>query len=140
MLRAVAGEPDKMQILYRVDGSRRLDEAELSWLPGYRFARPVHVGNAAAGQMQLDVYGEVIRALHASEQAGMERTEQGRHLEYAIVDHVKKVWVEPDQGLWESRGKARHYTYSKVMAWAALHRFLQGKGGKELGDKDRKSL
>ena len=140
MLRAVAGEPSKMQILYRVDGSRRVDESELPWLPGYRYARPVRIGNAAAGQLQLDVFGELIRALHAAEQAGMERTEQGRHLEHAIVAHVRRVWTEPDQGLWESRGEPRHHTYSKVMAWAALHRFLEGKGGSEVGDEDRRAL
>ncbi len=140
LLRAVAGEPDKMQIMYRVDGSRRLDEALLPWLPGYRFARPVRVGNEAADQLQLDVYGELIRTLHASERAGMERTEQGRHLEHAIVLHVERVWVQPDQGLWESRGEPRHYTYSKVMAWVALHRFLDGKGGEEIADDDRRRL
>ncbi len=137
ILRATAGAPDKMQVVYRVDGSRRLDEVELPWLPGYRFARPVRIGNAAAGQSQLDVYGELIRTLHAAERAGMERTEQGRHLEHAIVDRVERIWSEPDQGLWESRGGPRHHTYSKVMAWVALHRFLDGKGGDELSATER---
>jgi GH15 family glucan-1,4-alpha-glucosidase len=137
IMRAVAGEPDKMQIMYRVDGSRRLDEVELPWLPGYRFAKPVRVGNAAAGQLQLDVFGELIRTFHASERAGMTRTDQGRHLEAAIARYVEKVWVKPDQGLWESRGEPRHYVYSKVMAWAALHRFLEGKGGAELDPDER---
>ena len=140
LLRAVAGEPDKMQILYRVDGSRRLDEAELSWLPGYRFARPVRIGNAAAGQFQLDIYGELLRTLHTGEQAGMERTDQGRHLERAVIAHLERVWVDPDQGLWESRGEARHYTYSKVMAWVAVNRFLDGQGGEEISDDERKRL
>jgi GH15 family glucan-1,4-alpha-glucosidase len=140
MLRAIAGEPDKMQIMYRVDGSRRLDEAVLPWLPGYRFAKPVRVGNSAAGQLQLDVYGELIRSLHASEKAGMERTLQGRYLEHTLVDHVERIWVEPDQGLWESRGEAHHYTYSKVMAWVALDRFLDGAGGKECGEAERRRL
>ncbi|MGH6988486.1 MAG: glycoside hydrolase family 15 protein [Stellaceae bacterium] len=140
ILRAVAGAPDKMQIAYRVDGARRLDEAELSWLPGYRFARPVRVGNAAAGQLQLDVYGELIRTLHAAEQAGIRRTEQTSRLERAIVEHVERVWVEPDQGLWESRGEPRHYTYSKVMAWVALDRFLGGKGGDEISDAGRRRM
>ena len=137
VMRAVAGEPDKMQIMYRVDGSRRLDEAVLPWLPGYRFAKPVRIGNAAAGQRQLDVFGELIRTLHASEQAGMERVEQGRHLEAAIVRHIERVWDLPDQGLWESRGEPRHFTYSKVMAWLALERFLKGRGGEELADAER---
>jgi GH15 family glucan-1,4-alpha-glucosidase len=137
IMRAVGGKPDKMQIMYRVDGSRRLDEAELPWLPGYRFAKPVRVGNAAAGQLQLDVFGELIRTLHASERAGMPRTDQGRQLEAAIVRHVEKIWVKPDQGIWESRGEPRHYVYSKVMTWAALHRFLEGKGGEELDSAER---
>ena len=140
ILRAVAGAPDKMQIMYRVDGSRRLDEAELPWLPGYRFAQPVRVGNAAAGQLQLDVYGELINTLHAAERAGMERSDQGRHLEHAIVEHVATVWGRPDQGLWESRGRPRHYTYSKVMAWVALDRFLAGRGGDELPEAQRQSM
>ena len=107
ILRAVAGAPDMMQIMYRVDGSRRLDEAGLDWLPGYRFAKPVQVGNAAAGQLQLDVWGELLAMLHASEQAGMERTAQGEELGRAVVAHVERVWEEPDQGLWESRGRPR---------------------------------
>lgn len=137
ILRAVAGAPDKMQIMYRVDGSRRLDEAELPWLPGYQFARPVRVGNAAAGQLQLDVYGELINTLHTAERAGMARTDQGRHLEHAIVEHVAAVWGDPDKGPWESRGQPRHYTYSKVMAWVALDRYLAGCGGDELPDEKR---
>ena len=140
MLRAAAGAPDKLQIMYRVDGSRRVDEVELPWLAGYRYAQPVRVGNAAAGQFQLDVYGEVIRALHACAQSGMGRTEQGRHLERAIVAHVERVWTEPDQGLWESRDPPRHYTYSKVMAWVALDRYLQGEGREELSDGERERL
>ncbi|MBS9719674.1 glycoside hydrolase family 15 protein [Tianweitania sp. BSSL-BM11] len=140
ILRAVAGAPDKMQIMYRVDGSRRLDEAEMSWLPGYRFARPVRVGNAAAGQLQLDVWGELMSALHIAQRAGMERTDQGRHLEHAVVDHVAEIWTKPDQGLWESRGKPRHYVYSKAMAWVVLDRFLRGEGGDELTDERRSEL
>ncbi|MBO0902230.1 glycoside hydrolase family 15 protein [Jiella sonneratiae] len=140
ILRAVAAAPDKLQIMYRVDGSRRLDEAELPWLSGYRFARPVRIGNAAAGQFQLDVYGEVIQMLHASEKAGMDRTEQGRQLEHALVRHIVDVWRQPDAGLWESRGKPRHYTYSKVMAWVGIDRFLGGKGGREIDAPARRRL
>jgi len=140
ILRAVAGAPEKMQIMYRVDGSRRLDEAELHWLPGYRFAKPVRVGNAAAGQLQLDVWGELMSALHMAERAGMERTTQGRHLEHAVVDHVAKVWTQPDQGLWESRGEPRHYVYSKAMAWVVLDRFLNGRGARELTSERRSEL
>ncbi|MGH8316681.1 MAG: glycoside hydrolase family 15 protein [Steroidobacteraceae bacterium] len=140
ILRAAAGEPEKLQIMYRVDGSRRLDEAQLPWLPGYRFARPVRVGNGAAGQLQLDVYGELLRTLHAAERAGMTRNEQTRHLELAIVKHVEQIWIKPDQGLWESRGEPRHHTYSKVMAWVALDRFLDGKGGEEISVAERTRL
>ena len=140
ILRAVAGAPEKMQIMYRVDGSRRLDEAELPWLPGYRFARPVRVGNAAAGQRQLDVWGELVSALHIAERAGMERTDQGRHLEHAVVDYVAKVWTEPDQGLWESRGEPRHYVYSKAMAWVVLDRVLEGEAGREMAPERRAEL
>ncbi|HET7413447.1 MAG TPA: glycoside hydrolase family 15 protein, partial [Pararhizobium sp.] len=105
MLRAVAGSEEKLKIMYRVDGSRRLDEAELDWLPGYRFARPVRVGNAAAGQFQLDVYGEVIHMLHVSKQAGMERTEQGELLEQQIIAELEHSWSKPDHGIWEDRGQ-----------------------------------
>ncbi|MGN6550425.1 MAG: glycoside hydrolase family 15 protein [Pararhizobium sp.] len=140
ILRAVAGAEDKMQIMYRVDGSRRLDEAELGWLPGYRFARPVRVGNAAAGQFQLDVYGEVINMLHISSAAGMERTDQGRLLERLIIAHLEKVWMEPDHGLWEDRGEPRHYVSSKAMAWLAFDRFLHGESAKDVPAKDRRRL
>ena len=140
ILRAVAGAPDKMQIMYRVDGSRRLDEAELDWLPGYRFAKPVRVGNAAAGQLQLDVWGELISMLHASEKAGMERSQQGEHLGQAVVAHVERIWGEPDQGLWESRGQPRHYTYSKVMAWVAIQRHLNSPVADRLPQTERERL
>ena len=140
ILRAVAGAPDRMQIMYRVDGSRRLDEAELDWLPGYRFAKPVRIGNAAAGQLQLDVFGELLNTLHLSEEAGMDRSDQGRYLERSIIDHLKTVWVKPDAGLWESRGNPRHYTYSKAMTWVAFDRFLAGSGGDELGEEERKEI
>ncbi|MCM2294594.1 glycoside hydrolase family 15 protein [Allorhizobium sp. BGMRC 0089] len=140
MLRAVAGAPDKIKIMYRVDGSRRLDEAILDWLPGYRFARPVRIGNAAAGQLQLDVWGELISTLHQAERAGMKRTEQGRHLEHAVMRHVEMIWREPDQGVWESRGEPRHHVYSKAMAWVAFDRFLKGRGEDELSAARRRTL
>lgn len=135
ILRAVAGAPEKMAIAYRVDGSRRLQESELPWLPGYRFAKPVRIGNAAAGQFQLDVYGELMDTLHICEAAGMEKSSQMRHLERAIAEHVSRVWTEPDQGLWENRGEPHHYTYSKVMAWVAIDRFLSGSGRGDMSDE-----
>lgn len=138
MLRAVAAAPEKMGIVYRVDGSRRLDEAELDWLPGYRFAQPVRIGNAAAGQFQLDVYGEVMNTLHLCEQAGLDGLPQLRRLEPAIAEHVCEVWTLPDQGLWESRGEPRHFTYSKVMAWVAIDRFLRGASSRDLAGGERR--
>lgn len=140
IMRAAAGEPAKLKVMYRVDGSRRLDEAEVPWLPGYRFAKPVRIGNAAASQHQLDIYGEVIRTFHVAEGAGMKRIEQGRQLEIAIVRHIEQMWTQPDQGVWESRGEPRHYTYSKVMAWVALDRFLKGTGGDEISDMEWKRM
>jgi GH15 family glucan-1,4-alpha-glucosidase len=136
LLRAVAGAPDKMAIVYRLDGTRRLEESSLPWLSGYRFAQPVRIGNGAAGQFQLDVYGELVNTLHLCEEAGMPRSEQMKTLERAVAAHVEKVWTQPDQGLWESRGEARHYTYSKVMAWVVIDRFLRGSGGAELSDEE----
>ena len=140
MLRAVAAEPEKMNIVYRVDGSRRLDEAELDWLPGYRFAQPVRIGNAAAGQFQLDVYGELMNTLHLCEQAGLEDSAQLRRLQPLIAQHVRKVWTRPDQGLWESRGAPHHYTYSKVMAWVAIDRFLRGAGSRGIAADERQAF
>lgn len=136
LLRAVGDEPDKMAIVYRLDGARRLEESTLPWLSGYRFAQPVRIGNAAAGQFQLDVYGELINTLHCCEEAGMPRSRPMRKLERAVAAHVAKVWVQPDQGLWESRGQPRHYTYSKVMAWVVIDRFLRGSGGAELAEDE----
>ena len=140
ILRSVAGAPDKMQIMYRVDGSRRLDEAELEWLPGYGFAKPVRIGNAAAGQVQLDVYGELINMLHHSKKAGMSPTEQGRAVEKAIIEHLEEVWTDPDHGIWESRGEPRHYVASKVLAWVAFDRFLSGNGDAEISPAERQRL
>jgi GH15 family glucan-1,4-alpha-glucosidase len=128
LLRAVAGAPDKMRIMYRVDGSRRLEEWIAPWLPGFRWATPVRIGNAASSQRQLDIYGELIDTLHLAAKAGLERSEQGLKIEEAIVLHVESIWQKPDQGMWESRGKPRHYVYSKVLAWVAIDRFVAGRG------------
>jgi GH15 family glucan-1,4-alpha-glucosidase len=135
LLRAVAGDPDKMRIMYRVDGSRRLEEWTAPWLPGFRWASPVRVGNAASSQLQLDVYGEVVDTLHLAAKAGMERSDQGLKLEEAVVRHVERIWQKPDQGMWESRGKPRHYVYSKVMAWVAVDRYVAGHATTKRADK-----
>lgn len=131
LLRAVAGDPAKMRIMYRVDGSRHLDEWTVPWLPGYRWASPVRIGNAASSQRQLDIYGELLDTLHLAAKGGMGRSDQGLKVEEAVVRHVEAVWRKPDRGMWESREKPRHYVYSKVMAWVAIDRFLKDRAATE---------
>jgi GH15 family glucan-1,4-alpha-glucosidase len=115
--RIATGDPAKAQIMYGVGGERRLDEFELDWLPGYEGSRPVRVGNAAAGQFQLDVYGEVVGVAYlTAEQLGRIDPE-GWPRSRALIEYVERVWREPDDGIWEARGPRRHYTHSKVMAW-----------------------
>jgi GH15 family glucan-1,4-alpha-glucosidase len=125
LLRAVAGQPQQMQILYGVAGERRITEQELGWLPGYQGARPVRVGNAAVGQFQLDVYGEVMDTLHLGRRIGLESDEPAWDLERALLEFLESNWREPDEGIWEIRGRRRHFTHSKVMAWVALDRAVK---------------
>ncbi len=125
LLRAVAGSPDDVQTMYGVAGERRLDEYEISWLPGYRGAKPVRVGNAAARQLQLDVYGEVIDAFYVGRHAGLSPDADSWTLEQALLSHLEGIWREPDEGIWEVRGGARHFTHSKVMAWVAFDRAVR---------------
>jgi GH15 family glucan-1,4-alpha-glucosidase len=125
LLRAVGGAPDKMQIMYRLDGGRHLDEYRIDELPGYRDARPVLVGNAAAKQHQIDVYGEVLDCLDLARRAGIPITPHHVAVERRIVDHLEAVWNTPGSGVWESRGHPRQYTYSKAMAWAGFDRALR---------------
>lgn len=122
LLRAVAGDPAQLQIMYGVDGERRLTETELDWLPGYENSRPVRIGNEAAAQFQLDVYGEVMDAMHQARQLGLAPDLEAWALQQRIVEHVEQHWQEPDEGIWEVRGGRKHFTYSKVMAWVALDR------------------
>ena len=122
LLRAVAGSPADMQILYSVTGERRLEESELAWLPGYRHAAPVRIGNAAAAQFQLDVYGEVMDTLHLSRAAGQALQPHAWAIQRALLAFLESHWREPDEGLWEVRGPRRHFTHSKVMAWVAFDR------------------
>jgi GH15 family glucan-1,4-alpha-glucosidase len=136
LLRAVAGAPEKMRIMYRVDGSRRLEEWTASWLPGFRWATPIRIGNAASTQRQLDIFGELLNTLHLAAKAGLRRSEQGLEIEEAIVRHVASVWEMPDQGMWESRDKPRHYVYSKVLAWVAIDRFISGPKTRKHGGRD----
>ncbi len=125
LLRAVAGSPAQMQIMYGIAGERRLTEWEVPWLPGYEGSQPVRIGNGAHGQLQLDVYGEVMDALHQARRAGLVEDEAGWALQRALLDHLETVWREPDEGIWEVRGPRRHFTFSKVMAWVAFDRAVQ---------------
>jgi GH15 family glucan-1,4-alpha-glucosidase len=125
LLRAVAGSPDDLQIMYGVGGERRLTEYEAPWLPGYEGSAPVRIGNAAAGQVQLDVYGEVLDALYVARKAGLGPDEASWGLECALVAHLQTIWREPDNGIWEVRGGRKHFTHSKVMAWVAFDRAVR---------------
>jgi GH15 family glucan-1,4-alpha-glucosidase len=125
LVRAVAGSPADLQILYSVTGERRLDETELAWLPGYGNAAPVRVGNAAAGQYQLDVYGEVMDTLHLARAAGHSPQPHVWQIQRVLLDFLDTHWQEPDEGIWEVRGQRRHFTHSKVMAWVAFDRGIK---------------
>jgi glucoamylase len=125
LLRAVAGAPDQLQILYGLGGERNLPELELDWLAGYEGSKPVRIGNAAARQFQLDVYGEVISALFAARQAGLSGDGNAWSVQRAVLAHLETVMSRPDSGLWEVRGPERHFTYSKVMTWVAFDRAVR---------------
>jgi len=135
LLRAVAGSPNDLQILYSVTGERRLDEYEIDWLPGYGDAAPVRVGNAASKQFQLDVYGEVMDTLHLARAAGMESNSNSNsdsasasaawQIQIALLEFLETNWQQPDEGIWEIRGPRLHFTHSKVMAWVAFDRAVK---------------
>jgi GH15 family glucan-1,4-alpha-glucosidase len=125
LLRTVAGSPQQSQIMYGIAGERRLTEWEIPWLPGYFGAKPVRIGNGAFGQLQLDVYGEVMDALHQARRGGLGVSESGWALQLALLEHLAKIWQEPDESIWEIRGPRRHFTYSKVMAWVAFDRAIK---------------
>ncbi len=122
LLRAIAGDPAQLQIMYGIDGARRLPEMELDWLKGYEGSRPVRVGNAAADQLQLDVWGEVLDGLSLTRQAFGRGTDDSWDLQVGLMEHLEGVWDQPDNGLWEVRGPRQHFTHSKVMAWVAADR------------------
>src|SRR5262249_3478933 len=126
LLRAVAGSPDDLRILYGVGCERRLTELELPWLPGYEGSRPVRVGNAAVQQLQLDVYGELMDAAYTAVKAGLRRggSNAWRLLAH-LIEWLETGWTQPDEGIWEVRGPRRHFTHSKVMAWVALDRAVK---------------
>jgi GH15 family glucan-1,4-alpha-glucosidase len=125
LLRAVAGSPDQVQIMYGVAGERRLSEWEVPWLPGYENSRPVRIGNAAHAQLQLDVYGEIMDALHQARDGGLAPLDTGWALQRALLEHLAGAWDQPDYGLWEVRGPPQHFTHSKIMAWVAFDRAIK---------------
>ena len=126
VLRAVAGDPADAQIMYGIDGTRRLPEYELPWLSGYEGASPVRVGNDAAGQDQLDVPGEVLGAAHVGRTAGIMTNERGWELQRWLAGRLEQAWKRPDNGIWESRGEKQHFVYSKVMCWSAFNALVAG--------------
>jgi GH15 family glucan-1,4-alpha-glucosidase len=125
LLRAVAGDPADLQIMYGIAGERRLPEYEVPWLKGYEGSAPVRIGNAAAGQLQLDVYGEVLDSLYLARDRGLKDEAHVWNLQRALMDFLETKWREPDEGLWEVRGPRRHFVHSKVMAWVAADRAVR---------------
>jgi GH15 family glucan-1,4-alpha-glucosidase len=123
--RALAGSPAQAQIMYGVAGERRLTETEIDWLPGYEGARPVRIGNKAVTQLQLDVYGEVMNALHLGRVGGLHADDAAWALQRVMLEHLEAIWTEPDEGLWEVRSGPRQFTFSKVMAWVAFDRAIR---------------
>jgi GH15 family glucan-1,4-alpha-glucosidase len=122
LMRAVAGSPEQLQIMYGIGGERRLAERELPWLPGYKNSTPVRVGNAASDQMQLDVYGELMDALAQAAHGGLPPSDRAGMSGELLLKRLEKIWHEPDNGIWEIRGEKRHFVHSKVMSWLAFHR------------------
>jgi GH15 family glucan-1,4-alpha-glucosidase len=125
LLRALAGRPEQMQIMYGLNGERRLTEIELDWLPGYADSRPVRIGNAASAQFQLDVYGELMDVLHQARAHGVPPDESAWDLQKDLMDFLESHWDDPDNGLWEMRGPRRDFTHSKVMAWVGVDRAVK---------------
>ncbi|MDH5281318.1 MAG: glycoside hydrolase family 15 protein, partial [Thermoleophilia bacterium] len=125
LLRAIAGSPEDVQIMYGVAGERRLPELELPWLTGYEGSRPVRIGNGASNQLQLDVYGEVVEALYRARARGLEASDDAWALTKKIFDWLESGWRQEDEGIWEVRGPRRHFTHSKVMAWVAFDRAVK---------------
>ncbi len=143
LLRSIAGAPDQIQTIYGISGERQIVEWEADWLPGYEASRPVRIGNAAVSQFQLDVFGEVAAALNRIPPADEETRVSASAMQETLIDHLCEVWQEPDQGIWEMRGKPQHFTHSKVMAWVALDRAIKnhenfdGKGDVKRWKKNR---
>jgi GH15 family glucan-1,4-alpha-glucosidase len=125
LLRAVAGSPDQLQIMYGIGGERRLTEWVAEWLPGYEKSVPVRIGNAAHVQLQLDVFGEIMDVYYQARRCGLTSNESGWDAQIKFLEHLQEIWRSPDQGIWEIRGPAQHFTYSKVMAWVAFDRAIK---------------
>jgi GH15 family glucan-1,4-alpha-glucosidase len=125
LLRAIAGSAAQMQIMYGVQGERRLNEYEIDWLPGYENSRPVRVGNAASNQFQLDVYGEVMAAIYVAHRAGIETSESDWRMQVGLMTFLESKWKDPDEGIWEVRGGSQQFTHSKLMAWLAFDRAVK---------------
>jgi GH15 family glucan-1,4-alpha-glucosidase len=125
LLRAVAGDPSQIQIMYGIAGERRLTEWEIPWLAGYEGAKPVRIGNAASEQIQLDIYGEVMDAMHQARMGNIATDGSGWAVQLGALKHFETIWEQPDSGIWEVRGGPRHFTYSKVMAWVAFDRAVK---------------
>ena len=125
LARVMAGAPEQLQIMYGIAGERRLPEWEVEWLPGYQGAAPVRIGNNAAGQLQLDVYGEVMNALHLARVGGLQNDDTAWNVQCEMLEHLETIWREPDEGIWETRGGRQHFTFSKVMAWVAFDRAIK---------------
>jgi GH15 family glucan-1,4-alpha-glucosidase len=126
LVRAVAGRPEQIHIMYGIGGERRLTELELSWLPGFEGSTPVRVGNAAHAQFQLDVFGEVLDATHQGWKMGVPHDDNAWRIDTALVTYLESAWKEADEGIWEVRGPRRHFTHSKMMAWVAMDRAIKG--------------
>ncbi|MGH9496983.1 MAG: glycoside hydrolase family 15 protein [Candidatus Sulfotelmatobacter sp.] len=125
LLRAAAGSADQLQVMYGVAGERLIPETEVAWLQGYKGSSPVRVGNAAAEQMQLDIYGEVSDVLHHARSRIKSKNESAMNLQHELLKHLQEIWRDPDHGIWEFRGQARQLTHSKVMAWVAFDRAIK---------------
>jgi len=125
LLRAAAGHPQQLQIMYGVAGERWLPENDVTWLPGYEQSRPVRVGNAAASQMQLDVYGELMDTLHAAREADLSALDEAWKMQKVLLAHLETIWTQPDHGIWEVRGEPREFTHSRLMCWVAFDRAVK---------------
>ncbi len=125
LLRAAAGSPSQIQIMYGIAGEKRVAEWEVPWLSGYEASKPVRIGNAASDQLQIDVFGEVMDALHQARVGGLQYLADGWDFQRALLSHLEKVWSSADEGIWEVRGGRRHFTHSKVMAWVAFDRAIK---------------